>query len=116
MTEPTHADIEAMAIRAFDALPAEIRARIANLGFAIEDEPPEGKHWLATYQGIPYTRRAHNRPFEFPHKITIYRGPLLRICGDDPVMLEREMDHIIRHEIAHYFGITDERLIEIDRY
>ena len=109
-------ELEALALAAFDELPAEIRARVTNLGFAIEEEPPPGKRWLATYQGIPFTQRSTFRPFEYPHKVTIYKGPLLRIVGDDRERLEAEIRHVVRHEIAHYFGISDARLIEIDAY
>jgi len=51
-----------------------------------------------------------------PDKITIYRGPLERLYGHDPEVLRRNVAHVVLHEIAHHFGISDERLIEIDRY
>jgi predicted Zn-dependent protease with MMP-like domain len=109
-------ELEQLALAAFDELPAEFRERVSNLAFVIEDEPPPGKRWLATYQGIPLTRQSTFQPFQYPHKVTIYRGPLLRIAGDDRDRLEAEMRHIVRHELAHYFGISDARLIEIDAY
>jgi predicted Zn-dependent protease with MMP-like domain len=110
------AELEELAVAVFDELPAEFRERVTNLGFVIEDEPPPGKRWLATYQGVPLTQQSSFRPFEYPHKVTIYRGPLLRIAGDDRERLVAEMRHIVRHELAHYFGISDARLIEIDAY
>ena len=51
-----------------------------------------------------------------PDKITIYRRPIERVAGHDPVRLTREIQHVVIHEIAHHFGISDERLIEMDRY
>ena len=51
-----------------------------------------------------------------PDKITIYRGPLERLYGRDPERLHREVRRVVLHEIAHHFGISDERLVEIDRY
>jgi predicted Zn-dependent protease with MMP-like domain len=51
-----------------------------------------------------------------PDKITIYRGPLERLYGDDAERLHREIKRVVLHEIAHHFGISDERLVEIDRY
>ena len=51
-----------------------------------------------------------------PDKITIYRGPLVRLYGDDPDRLRREVRRVVLHEVAHHFGISDERLVEIDRY
>jgi predicted Zn-dependent protease with MMP-like domain len=112
----TDEELERLALAAFDELPEAFRARVANLGFAIEDEPPPGKHWLATYQGIPLTRQSTWIPFQLPHKVTIYKGPLLRLVGDDRSRLEAEVRHLVRHELAHYFGISDARLIEIDAY
>lgn len=116
MAFPSHAELEQLALEEIAELPDEFRERIRNLGVVIEDDPPEGKAWLATYSGIPLTRQTATRPWGWPNKITIYRNQLMRICGDDPESLAREMRHVIRHEIAHYFGISDERLIEIDRY
>jgi predicted Zn-dependent protease with MMP-like domain len=51
-----------------------------------------------------------------PDKITIYRGPLERLYGAEPDRLEREIRHVVLHEIAHHFGISDERLRELGRY
>jgi predicted Zn-dependent protease with MMP-like domain len=51
-----------------------------------------------------------------PDKITIYRGPLERLYGRDQETLRRQVKRVVLHEIAHHFGISDERLIEIDRY
>lgn len=110
------AELEELALAAFGELPADFRDRVVNLEFVIDDEPPPGKRWLATYQGVPMTLQSSFRPFEFPHKVTIYRGPLLRMVGDDRARLEEEVRHIVRHELAHYFGISDARLVEIDAY
>ena len=110
------AELEELALAAFDELPAEFRRLVSNLAFVIDDEPPPGKNWLATYQGFPLTQQSSFRPFEFPHLVTIYRGPLLRLVGDDRERLEQEMRRLVRHELAHYFGISDARLIEIDAY
>lgn len=51
-----------------------------------------------------------------PDKITIYRGPLERHSGADPGQLRREIRRVVLREVAHHFGISDERLLEIDRY
>jgi predicted Zn-dependent protease with MMP-like domain len=51
-----------------------------------------------------------------PDKITIYRGPITRRAGGDEARLRHEVGHVVLHEIAHHFGISDERLIELDRY
>jgi predicted Zn-dependent protease with MMP-like domain len=71
---------------------------------------------LGLYQGIPLNRRSHMYAGVLPDKITIYRGPLERLYGADPDRLRHEIRRVVLHELAHHFGISDERLIEIDRY
>ena len=51
-----------------------------------------------------------------PDLITIYRGPLERAYGYDDELLRAQIRRTVLHEIAHHFGISDERLVEIDRY
>ena len=114
-------DFDALVQEALDALPADLRDRIANVEIAIEDEPPPGKNYLGLYQGIPLTRRGagYSAPLysgTLPDKITVYRGPLERYYGADPARLADEVRHVVWHELAHHFGISDERLVEIDRY
>jgi predicted Zn-dependent protease with MMP-like domain len=101
---------------ALDSLPAELRERISNVEVVVEDEPPFGQPLLGLYQGVPLTRRGTGYNGALPDKITIYRGPLERLYGYDPVPLEDRVRHVVLHEVAHHFGISDERLIEIDRY
>ncbi len=101
---------------ALDSLPPDLRKRISNVEVAVEDEPPEGQPLLGLYQGIPLTRRSSSYSGALPDKITIYRGPLERLYGDDPELLSRQIRHVVLHEVAHHFGISDRRLIEIDRY
>jgi predicted Zn-dependent protease with MMP-like domain len=50
------------------------------------------------------------------NKITIYRDPIARLCGPNPDRLRAEVRHVVWHEVAHHFGISDERLIELGRY
>jgi len=108
-------DFEELVATALDTLPAELRDYISNVEIVIEDEPPPGKPWLGLYQGLPRTLRT-DRAWALPDKITIYRGPIERLSGDDPERLAQEVRHVVLHEVAHHFGISDERLIEIDRY
>lgn len=99
-----------------DSLPPELREQISNLELVVEDEPPPGQRLLGLYQGIPLTRRDRSYNAVLPDKITIYRGPLERLYGHDPELLRQEIRRVVLHEIAHHFGISDERLVEIDRY
>jgi predicted Zn-dependent protease with MMP-like domain len=101
---------------ALDSLPQALRAQMSNVEIVVEEEPPAGQRLLGLYQGIPLTRRGSQYGGVLPDKITIYRGPLLRLYGHDPETLRREVGRVVLHEVAHHFGISDERLIEIDRY
>ena len=102
--------------RAVESLPPQIREWMENVEIVVEDEPPYGRPLLGLYRGVPLTRRTSWYSFALPDKISIYRGPLERICNGDPRCLESRVRHVVLHEIAHHFGISDERLIEIDRY
>jgi predicted Zn-dependent protease with MMP-like domain len=114
-------DYEELIQQAINSLPADLRREIANVEIAVEDEPPPGTNYLGLYQGIPLTRRGGGYGLPqysgaLPDKITVFRGPLERHFGSDRDRLAQEIRHVVLHEIAHYFGISDERLIEIDRY
>jgi Uncharacterized protein conserved in bacteria len=101
---------------ALDTLPPELREQMSNVEIVVEDEPPEGQPLLGLYQGVPLTRRGRGYSGALPDKISIYQGPLERLYGHDPALLDREIRRVVLHEVAHHFGISDERLIEIDRY
>ena len=101
---------------AMDTLPEELAARIDNVTVEIADELP-GRPWvLGLYRGVPLSSRGSGYTMALPDRITIYRRPLERLFGHDPELLRAETIHTVHHEIAHHFGITDERLREIDRY
>src|SRR5438093_12070011 len=109
-------DFEECAQQALDSLPPELRDAMSNVAIVIEDEPPGGQRLLGLYQGVPLTRRSSSYAAVPPDKISIYRGPLVRSFGADPERLRAEIRHVVLHEIAHHFGISDERLREMDRY
>jgi len=109
-------DFERVVLATLDSLPAELRERISNVEVVVEDEPPPGQPLLGLYQGIPLTRRGSGYAGVLPDKITIYRAPLERLYGNDADMLRDRIRHVVLHEIAHHFGISDARLLEIDRY
>jgi predicted Zn-dependent protease with MMP-like domain len=102
--------------RALDSLPPELRDSMSNVAIVIEDEPPAGQPLLGLYQGVPLTRRGSSYGAVAPDKITIFRGPLERHFGGDRNRLCDEIEHVVLHEIAHHFGISDERLRELGRY
>jgi predicted Zn-dependent protease with MMP-like domain len=109
-------DFEEAVSEALDSLPDDLRRFMSNVELVVEDEPPPGLPLLGLYQGVPLTRRTSFYAGVPPDKITIYEGPLERLYGQDPERLRREIRRVMLHEIAHHFGISDERLRELDRY
>jgi predicted Zn-dependent protease with MMP-like domain len=107
---------EEYAEQALASLPDELRAQMSNVEIVVEEEPPQGQPLLGLYQGVPLTRRTSYYGGVLPDKITLYRGPILRLYGHDAQRLRREVRRVVLHEIAHHFGISDERLVELDRY
>jgi predicted Zn-dependent protease with MMP-like domain len=109
-------DFERLVQDALDSLPPDLRGQLSNVEVVVEDEPPPGQPLLGLYQGIPLTRRTSSYSGALPDKITIYQGPLERLYGGDPALLRRQTKRVVLHEVAHHFGISDERLVELDRY
>jgi predicted Zn-dependent protease with MMP-like domain len=101
---------------ALASLPRELHDGISNVEIVVEDEPPAGQPLLGLYEGIPLTRRGSGYSGALPDKITIYRGPLERLYGADRESLRRQIRRVVLHEVAHHFGISDERLVELGRY
>jgi predicted Zn-dependent protease with MMP-like domain len=118
LPEPTALDIEDMVVDALERLPPEFRDRLGSVAIVIEDEPtPEqlasvgapGLYGL--YQGVPRTRYGAENAAA-PSKITIFRLPLLR-ANRTPERLAAAVADTVYHEIAHHFGISDDRLREL---
>ena len=101
---------------AVESLPHDLRDAMSNVAIVVEDEPPGGQPLLGLYQGVPLTRRGSSYAAVAPDKITIFRGPLERYFGSDRNRLCDQIKHVVLHEVAHHFGISDERLREMDRY
>ena len=125
MYEVDHDQFEAMVMHAVRALPDEFRQRIANLEFTVEDRArsddyartstPAGSTILGVYRGIPLPKRGAGYNMTLPDRIVIFQQPLQRLARDESDLAER-VHHVVKHEIAHYFGISDDRLREIDAY
>ena len=99
-----------------ESLPHDLRGGMSNVEVVVEAEPAPGSWLLGLYQGVPLTRRGAGYSGVLPDKITIYRGPLERLYGSDPDLLRAQVRRVVLHEVAHHFGISDARLVEIDRY
>jgi predicted Zn-dependent protease with MMP-like domain len=107
------ADFEDAVGDALDEVPAELMALLDNVVFLVEDEPPaDDPDLLGLYDGTPLTERGDGWAGALPDRITIFRGPLSRMCEDREELLE-EIAVTVVHEIAHHFGIDDARLHEL---
>jgi predicted Zn-dependent protease with MMP-like domain len=101
---------------ALASLPPELAERVENVELEVSDEEPDRPGVLGLYRGIPLTGRGRGYVFVLPDRITIYRRPLERAFGHDRQLLEKQVRHVVLHELAHHFGISDERLRELGRY
>ena len=98
---------------ALDGVPTELADLMDNVVVLIEAEPPaDDPTLLGLYDGIPLTERDSNYTFREPDRIFIYRGPLSRMC-ESPEELVEEVRITVVHEIAHHFGIDDNRLHDL---
>ncbi len=99
---------------ALDLIPDELARLMSNVAVLVEDEPPEGEpELLGIYEGTPLTERdGWWDAGSLPDRITIFRGPLMRLCEDREELLD-EIAVTVVHEVAHHFGIHDERLHEL---
>lgn len=105
------ARFESLVAKALDDLPEEFRLRLENVEVVVEDAPGRAD-LLGLYQGIPQTERGAGYAGVLPDKITIFRLPI-EARARSPEHLEEEVRKTVWHEIAHHFGITDERLREL---
>jgi predicted Zn-dependent protease with MMP-like domain len=98
---------------ALDSIPPDLGRLMRNVAVVVEDRGEPGL--LGLYHGVPLTQRTTSYSGFLPDRITIYRLPILRRCRDaDDVV--REVRRTVVHEVAHHFGISDERLHELDAY
>ena len=98
---------------AFDAVPPELAALLDNVVLFIEDDAPaDDPTLLGFYDGIPLTERDTSYGGVMPDRIYVYRNPTLAICDTEEDVVE-EVAVTVVHEIAHHFGIDDDRLDEL---
>jgi predicted Zn-dependent protease with MMP-like domain len=96
-----------------DALPDEMVDGLDNVVFVVEDRPEDGSlDLLGLYDGVALTERDSYGFGEMPDRIILFREPLLDLC-DDEEQLRDEIHVTLVHEIAHYYGIDDERLHQL---
>jgi predicted Zn-dependent protease with MMP-like domain len=118
------ADLVAEAI---DSLPEEFLERLENVQVDIEEwpspedlatvglSPGDRRSLLGLYHGVPLTDRGAYY-MAFPDRITIYQKPIEAVAGQDEESVREHVRHTVIHEIAHYYGIDDDRLEELGAY
>ena len=97
---------------ALDLIPPELAAVMDNVVVLVSDRHPEDADLLGLYEGVALTERDSNYAGSLPDTITIYRDALLDICNSDEEVVD-EVKITVIHEIAHHFGIDDDRLHEL---
>jgi predicted Zn-dependent protease with MMP-like domain len=97
---------------ALDLIPPQLAAVMNNVVVLVADRNAEEPDLLGLYEGVALTERDSHYGGSLPDTITIYRDALLDVCDDDDQVVE-EVKITVVHEIAHHFGIDDERLHEL---
>jgi predicted Zn-dependent protease with MMP-like domain len=97
--------------QALDHLPDQLAAAIDNVAVILDDESPPGE-LLGLYEGIPLTERDEGYSFVMPDRITIFVRTICDACDTEDEVVAMVRDTVI-HEMAHHFGIDDDRLDEL---
>ena len=119
-------EFEELAVKAISELPEGFKDKLENVDVVIEDEPnmdtvktmrlgSKGR-LLGLYQGVPLKARTHYYGMVLPDKITLYKTNIERVCRLQGLDVYDEVKHVIQHEIAHHFGISDGRLRDLGTY
>ena len=110
MIDVPRARFEELVADALDAIPEGLGRRMDNVWVLVEERSDEGL--LGLYEGVPLTEREVYGGMVLPDRITIYRRPTCEICETEAEVVETVRDTVI-HEVAHHFGIDDDRLDEL---
>ena len=118
-------DFDRIVTEALEALPQVFQDRMANVEIVVEEWPDREtmrltgtRHpaeLLGFYHGIPLTERSQGHTLVLPDKISIYRQPIERMCRT-PEAIRAQVRRTVMHELAHHFGLDDDRLREIGAY
>ena len=123
----TQAYFEQLVEEALQSIPQELWDAIENVAVTVAEWPTRNQLerlgmrrrglLLGLYEGVPLTSRTHGYGLVPPDLITIFRGPILRVCPPgDADAVRAQVRRTVLHEIAHHFGISDARLRELGAY
>ncbi len=112
----TRERFEELVADALDGLPAWVLERMENVEVVVaEVPPPDQPNLLGLYHGIPLTKRGASYAGVLRDTVAVYRRTIERSARDGE-RLRALITHTVEHEIAHFFGISDDRLRDMDRY
>lgn len=103
---------EELVSEALDLVPPQLAAAMNNVVVLVADRHPEDHGLLGLYEGVALTRRDTTYAGLLPDRITIFREPILAMCWSEEQVMD-EVAVTVVHEIAHHFGIDDDRLHEL---
>ncbi|GAA2721858.1 hypothetical protein CAE01nite_27590 [Cellulomonas aerilata] len=114
MVDMSREEFEDAVRDALDEIPEELADQMDNVVVLVEDDPPEDDpELLGLYEGVPLTERGEFwAAGALPDRITIFRRPTLALCDSRDEVVD-EVAVTVVHEIAHHFGIDDDRLHEL---
>ena len=112
-------EFDRLVASAYARIPARFRKRLKNVALLVEPEPSAAQlgrvrvagssTLLGLYEGRPLTTRSVFEPFSMPDRITIFQGPHERLARS-PAALRRMVEDTVWHEVAHYFGMSEEQV------
>lgn len=105
-------EFEELVGEALDRIPDELGRLMQNVVVLVDDRSPPGRNLLGLYYGVPLTERGATYAGMLPDTITIYRIPILRMCQTKEDVIDQVRITVV-HEVAHHFGISDDRLDEL---
>jgi len=122
----TRREFETIVEGVLEELPKKFKDKLQNIDIVIEEGPDmeavkrlglgANGRLLGLYQGVSLKDRTHYYGMVMPDKITLYKQNIERSCEAGGLDIREEIKHVIQHEIAHHFGISDKRLKDLDIY
>jgi len=120
-----HETFERLVALALEGLPTWVQAALDNVEVTVAEAPTPTQRQrmrlrpsvtlLGLYEGVPQTRRSSHYGLVLPDKITLFRRPILAVCRT-PEEVQARVRSVVIHELAHHFGIDDDRLRELGAY
>jgi predicted Zn-dependent protease with MMP-like domain len=107
-----------LVLASFDGLPDWARDALECLDITVDDEPPEAepRETMGFFEGVPLPERDEDFDCERHDRILLFAGPIEREADAKGQELGATVARVVRHELAHYFGIDDEELLDLGAY